>query len=86
MFSRDSENGVTLELEFLQTPCIRQFFTRQIHLEKRFVKIFRHHNLRYMVLETLATVATTPTQQRMIQKANGFVGTVVTICIVMFTN
>ena len=42
MFSRASENGVTLELEFLQTPCIRQFFTRQIHLEKQFVKIFRH--------------------------------------------
>ena len=40
MFSRASENGITLELEFLQTPCIRQFFTCQIHLEKRFVKIF----------------------------------------------
>ena len=41
MFSRASENGVTLELEFLQMPCIHQFFTHQIHLEKQFVKIFR---------------------------------------------
>ena len=41
MFSRASENGVTLELEFLQTSCIRQFIPRQIHLEKRFVKIFQ---------------------------------------------
>ena len=41
MFSRASENGITLELKFLQTSWIRQFFTRQIHLEKQFVKIFR---------------------------------------------
>ena len=50
MFSRDSENGVTLELEFLQTtPCIRQFFTRQIHLESDSSKFSTANNLRYTV-------------------------------------
>ena len=45
MFSRDSENGVTLELEFLQTPCIRQFSARQIHLESNSSKVSTINNL-----------------------------------------
>ena len=49
MFSRDSENGVTLELEFLQTSCIRQFFTHQIHLESDSSKFSTANNLRYTV-------------------------------------
>ena len=49
MFSRHSENGVILELEFLQTSCIRQFFTRQIHLESDLSKFSTANNLRYTV-------------------------------------
>ena len=48
MFSRDSENGVTLELEFLLTPCIHQFFTRQIH-QSDSSKFSTTDNLRYTV-------------------------------------
>ena len=57
MFSRDSENGVTLELEFLQTPCIRQFFTRQIHLESDSLKFYTANNLHYTVLHYVARYA-----------------------------
>ena len=49
-------------------------------LVKRFGHVAHPQN---KILETLATVATTPNiQQRMIQKRNG----IVTICNVMFTN
>ena len=49
MFSHDSENGVTLELEFLQTPCIRQFFPHQVHVESDSSKFSTANNLRYTV-------------------------------------
>ena len=39
----------TLELEFLQTPCICQFFTLQIHLESDSSKFFTANNLRHAV-------------------------------------
>ena len=49
MFSRDSENGVTLELEFLQTPCIRQFLPVKYILKSDSSKFSTANNLRYTV-------------------------------------